>query len=177
MIHLIADYEGYTSTLEGLTILSFSVDQTDCTEKLARLEGKEVVLEIKKHNAKRSLSANGYMWKLCSLIAEKLGTDKDTIYQLMLSKYGVFVDVECNPASMERTKKLFKYYEELKEDYIGGNTHITIRGYIGSSSYDTKEMSVLIDGIVNEAKDLGIETWPREELDRLIAEWEQFYEK
>ena len=74
-------------------------------------------------------------------------------------------------------KKLFKYYEELKEDYIGGNTHITIRGYIGSSSYDTKEMSVLIDGIVNEAKDLGIETWSREEIDRLIAEWEQYYEK
>lgn len=177
MIHIVCDYEGATPTLDGLTLISFSVDQTDLTESLSRLEGKEVVLDIKKHNAKRSLSANGYMWKLCSLIAEKLGTDKDSVYKLMLSRYGVFVDVECNPASMERTKKLFKYYEELKEDYIGGNTHITIRGYIGSSSYDTKEMSVLIDGIVNEAKDLGIETWSPDEIQRLLTEWEQYYEK
>lgn len=173
MIHIIGDYEGATQTLDGLTLISFACDQTDLTESLARLEGEEVVLEIKKHNHKRSLSANGYFWKLCSLIAQHLHTDKDTIYFMMLQKYGVFVDIECSLAAVEHVKAQFKYCEELKEDFLGGNTVYTVRGYIGSSSYDTFEMSKLIDGVVNECKDLGIDTWPQSEVDRLIKEWEE----
>lgn len=51
----------------------------------------------------------------------------------------------------------------------GGMTDVV--AYYGSSSYDTFEMSRLIDEIVAEAKDLGIETMPPEELERLIQSW------
>ena len=41
----------------------------------------------------------------------------------------------------------------------------------GSSTYDTKEMSILIDGIVTECKELGIETLPPEEVKRMLEMW------
>ncbi len=177
MIHIVGDYEGATQTLDGLTLISFSVDQTDLTDSLSRLEGVEVVLDIKKHSHKRSLSANGYLWKLCTLIAQALHTDKDSIYFQMLQKYGVFVDIECSLAAVEHVKQQFKYCEELKEDFLGGNTVYTVRGYIGSSNYDSMEMSKLIDGVVTECQDLKIDTWPRAEIDKLIEEWERCYGK
>ena len=39
----------------------------------------------------------------------------------------------------------------------------------GSSTYDTAEMATLIDGAVSEAKELGIETLPPEELARMLG--------
>ena len=41
----------------------------------------------------------------------------------------------------------------------------------GSSEYDTKEMSHFIDGIVAEAKELGIETLPPDELESMMKAW------
>ena len=52
-------------------------------------------------------------------------------------------------------------------------TGIQLQCYFGSSTYNTKEMSVLIDGIVYEAKELGIETLPPDELERMKVEWNQ----
>lgn len=41
----------------------------------------------------------------------------------------------------------------------------------GSSEYDTVEMSHFIDRIVEEAKELGIETATPDELERMKQEW------
>ena len=47
----------------------------------------------------------------------------------------------------------------------------------GSSTYDKKEMSELINGLVTECKELGIETLPPEELARMMAEYEENHRK
>ena len=43
----------------------------------------------------------------------------------------------------------------------------------GSSTYDTEEMSRLIDGLVDECKDAGIETLPPDELERMMKAYEE----
>ncbi len=171
-MHVVGEYQGATRTLEGETLICFCVDDSELTDKLAKLEGEEVALEIKKKNAKRSLTANGYMWKLCSLMAQAIGSDKDSVYQMMLSRYGVFEDIECTVKAVDHVKSLFRYYEEFYEDFLGASNKVTIRGYFGSHSYDTKEMSYLIDGIVRECKEIGVETWNQEEIDRLMVKLE-----
>lgn len=44
--------------------------------------------------------------------------------------------------------------------------------FYGSSVYDTAQMSALIESLVQEARQLGIETRPQEEIDSLLREYE-----
>ena len=67
----------------------------------------------------------------------------------------------------------FKYYEVAGESTLNGKNFTHYRVYKGSSEYDTKEMSLLIDGIVHEAQNLGIETMPPNEIERLKGMWKQ----
>ena len=43
--------------------------------------------------------------------------------------------------------------------------------YKGSSEFDTREMSIFIDGIVYEAEELGIQTMTPNEIARIKAAW------
>ena len=49
---------------------------------------------------------------------------------------------------------------------------IKVHCYYGSSTYDTKEMSLLIEIIVDLAKSLDIETKPKEEIESLLRSWQ-----
>lgn len=173
MVHLTAEFDGITRTTEGDLILLLAINEGEITEELKKLEGKKIVCDLKKHSEKRSLTANAFFWKLCTLIAEKCGTDKDSIYELMIKTYGQYTDIECEPNALEPVKRLFRFSEVLREDFIDYGGKVTLRGYFGSSSYDSKEMSILINGVKQECEDLDIETWSQEEVDRLIEEWER----
>ncbi len=65
----------------------------------------------------------------------------------------------------------FKYYEEVATVTLEGKQFTHYRVFKGSSEYDTREMSILIDGIVYEAKNLGIETMTPDELTRIKEMW------
>ena len=171
MVHCVAELDGITQDLEGDKILLLAIPQSEITEGLLKLEGKKVVVDIKKYSEKRSIRANDYMWVLCTEIANACGTDKDSIFNLMLSRYGQYTDIECEPDSVEAVKRLFRTSEILREDFIDYGGKVTIRGYIGSSSYTSSEMYQLIEGVKRECDDYGIETWSQEEINRLIEEW------
>jgi hypothetical protein len=48
---------------------------------------------------------------------------------------------------------------------------LVFNAYYGSSRYNKEEMNVLIDYVVQECKELGIETKDDEEINSLIKEW------
>lgn len=124
-------------------------------------------IEIKQHRDKRSLNANSYCWKLCTEIAEVVNSDKDTIYLLMLKRYGVS---DLVPISKDvPIKDYIKYYEVESET----EKYIWYKIYKGSSQYDTKEMSVLLNGIISECKELNISTKEDLELQQLLKDWER----
>jgi hypothetical protein len=125
--------------------------------------------EIKEYKEKRSLNANNYAWKLITEIANVLRLDKEEVYKEMLKHYGqsqmvsVLADIDVS--------KYFKYYTEAGESILNGKTFKHYKVYMGSSEMDTKQMSILIDGIVQEAKQLDIETMTPAELSKLKEEW------
>lgn len=162
-----ATFAGASRSLEGDMIVSFKVPDS-ALEQIERLKDKELVLEVKKYSPKRSLSANAYFWVLCDAIAKELRTDKEAIYKLQLSRYGVFVDVEIREEALPMLESKFRYVTTLDEGY-GGMT--IARCYFGSSGYTTEEMSRLIDGTVQDAKDLGIDTWTPDEIARALSTW------
>lgn len=128
-------------------------------------------VEIKVHREKRSLNANAYLWVLLGKLADALMTSKDELYLLMLERYGVFTHVIVKPEAVERVKAEWRTVRELGKGKIGNVEGVQLQCYFGSSTYDTKEMATLIDGVVSECKEVGIETIPDAELQSMKDEW------
>ena len=137
--------------------------------KLQILAPETVGASVRK---KRSLDANAYFWVLVGKIADKLRASKDEIYFEMLKKYGQSITVTVR-AGLDLSRAGLKYYELFKDGISAGKPFEAYRVFIGSSQYDTREMSVLIDGVVQEAKELGIETLTPLELAEILGRYEQ----
>jgi hypothetical protein len=125
--------------------------------------------EIERRRKKRSNDANALCWKLCTEIANVLRAEKESIYVDMLKKYGQSDVVSV--LSKVDVKGYFKYYDEFGKGTVNGKEFTHYRVYKGSSEYDTKEMSILLDGIVDEAKALDIEVISESERALLLADW------
>lgn len=130
---------------------------------------KEGNYEIERKKKKRSTDANALCWKLCTEIANVLRTEKESIYVDMLKKYGQS-DVVSVLSTVD-VKGYFKYFDEFGKGTVNGKEFTHYRVYKGSSEYDTREMSILIDGIIDEAKALDIEVISERERTLLLEEW------
>jgi len=134
-------------------------------------QGKELELIVKPVIKKRSLSQNSYAWTLLSQIADVLRASKQDIYIQMLSTYG-----QREPVTFAVIDKAFDTLQRSTDGYaikIGERVHqdkiyFDVAVLRGSSTYDSREMSVLIDGIMSECKDLHISTLSKEEV-RLMS--------
>lgn len=125
--------------------------------------------EILEHRQKRSLTANAYAWALITKIADAVRLSKEDVYLNMLKHYG-----QSEIISVVDNVNLggyFKYFEEIGRAELQGKTFIHYKIYKGSSEYDTREMAILIDGIIHECQNLEIETMPEHELEHLLEKW------
>jgi len=137
----------------------------------ATAKGKQLSVEIKQHRKRRSLNANAYLWVLLGKMAEVLRTDKDELYLMMLERYGVYTHIIVKPHVVEQVKAQWRTVRELGEVTVNGQKGIQLQCYFGSSTYDTKQMSVLIDGVVSECQELGIDTLPPDEIQMMKNQW------
>ena len=156
-----------------LSLLSHRREATEAYRTLKDIvsKGKYLSVEIKPYRAKRSLNANAYLWTLLSKMAEVLKTTKDELYLQMLDRYGVFTFIVVKPVIVDRVKEEWRTVRELGEVTVNGKTGQQLQCFFGSSTYDSKEMAVLIDGVISECKELDIETLPPYEIERMKNEW------
>ena len=165
-------------TESGKQKLTFTLLQKqDVSDLKAICDNKKLIaIECKEHRKKRSLDANSYAWVLITKIADIQRTSKDEVYIEMLKRYG------------QREKQLISIIdneEAIAMIYRATNNHCTVVGegtvngkqfkhlaiLIGSSQYDTRQLAILIDGIVSECKEMGIETLPPDEIKALKESW------
>lgn len=125
--------------------------------------------EVKEHKQKRSLNANAYYWVLVNKIADALNQSKEFIHISMLKQYGQVYSMLL-PADVP-IESLVKYYELDGVKKQGERLFKTYNVYLPSSEMNTYEMSKLIDGTVEEAQSIGIETMTPDELEHLKAMW------
>lgn len=141
---------------------------------------KEIEITIKNKRQKRSLNANAYSWVLTDKLADKLRISKDECHELMLQRYGqtakdangqnIIISVLAD-IPIEALRQSLGYLAPIKEGFVGGKKFIHYRVLKGSSEFDTKEMTIFIDGIVSECKEQGIETMTPQELSRMLDSW------
>ena len=134
---------------------------------------KDTIYDVKinKHREKRSLNANAYLWKLVTEIGNILNKSKEEVYLQMLIDYGQSEMISI--LSEINVKGYFKYYKLAGTSILNGKEFNHYKIYKGSSEYNTKEMSILIEGAVQEAKNLGIKTKEDYEIEKLIEEWDK----
>lgn len=136
---------------------------------------KDYDISIKPKKRKRSLDANAYLWVLCDKLADKLRTTKIEVYRTAIREVGVFDTVLLTDKAVDDFIKKWNlngigYLAEVShKSNIEGCT--AVRTYYGSHTYDTKEMSRLVDYIIQECKEQGIETLTPRELEELKQKW------
>ena len=128
-------------------------------------QDREKIFEIKECKSKRSRSQNNYAWELITQIGNVLRKSKEEVYFQMLKDYGQSEIVSM--LSSIDPKGYFKYYEAIGTGIVNDKEFTHYKIFKGSSEFDTKEMSIFIDGIVQEAEQLGIMTMTKEEIARL----------
>ncbi len=125
-----------------------------------------------KKRARRSLDANAYAWVLMQKIAEKVGSDKWSVYLSCLSRYSrAFTHIIVKESAVPRMKELYRECVDLGEVEVNGHKGHQLQVFFGSSTFDSKEMSVFIDGIISECKELGIPTATPREVEAMKAGW------
>lgn len=165
-------------TRTGEQIISFST-RSDFTEAFDELKDVDVDVEIKKHREKRSPDANRYMWYLCGEIAKKLSDEtphtKEDVYRNAIRDIGVWYDDEVEP---EKVKWRCAAWQQIgtgwlteRVDFTSDGSKEIIRFYYGSSRYNKKQMSRLIDILVQCAKEQGITTETPEQIEKIKSLW------
>lgn len=157
----------------GQITIAFTVNEQSAINEVDKIKDCEkLAIKAVKHRGRRSLDANAYAWVLMQKIAEATDTDKWSVYLRCLQDYSrAFSHVIVKPEAVDRMKELYRTCIDLGEITVNGRSGHQLQVYYGSSCFDTKEMSVFIDGIVRECKDLNIETLTPIELERMKLAW------
>lgn len=146
---------------------------------------EDIRINLTRWTNKRSMSANAYYWVLVTKIARELRQSETFVHNMLLCEYGQpliidgkipYVAIKDTAAAQIDVMESSTYHLKATSSLayrINGETYRDYMMLKGSSQYDTEEMSQLINGTVEEAKGLGIETLPPAELERMMQAYEE----
>lgn len=146
------------------------------------LEGKLLDIDMKVHREKRSRDANALLWACIGEITKALQkeeryekTDKWEVYLKLLKRYGKFTYIVVKPEAVDAVKKQWRETEVVGEIDIHGTSGVQMLCYYGSSTYDSAEMSRLIDGTVSEMEQMNLQRPASSDIRRTMEEWEKHH--
>lgn len=176
----------YLESGDSLNIKGFRIDGNDLILHTSHEEAlrfalkndpfKEGEFEIKRVLKKRSLSSNAYMWALCSEIADAVGISKEEVYRRNIREGGEYTPLPIKAEAVEEFSRIWSehgigwFCDVIDDSKLKG--YKLVFAYHGSSSYDTKQMSRLIDRVKADAESVGIVTLPQEKITEMLEEWE-----
>lgn len=154
------------------TLLTLAIPEKP--EIFNELLDTDLSIKLSKYRERRSLDANAYAWVLMSKIADAVNSSKEDVYETMLNRYGVFYQddngyVVVTVKSNVDMSAIYGHWRKIK-DIDGFSSYMMIKG---SSEYNTEEMAHFIDGVIYEAKALGIETETPDEIERMKNIWQK----
>lgn len=153
--------------------ITFLFDNKDILQQAEELQDKKLNIEIKKWYKKRSKDANAYLWVLIEKLSQKLNISRIEAYKKHIYEAGTYQELTMPEEAMERFSKIWQnngigwFCEKSVNEY----GEIVLRAYFGSSTYNTKEMTRLLDSVIQDCKSQNIETKPQAEIDSLLAQW------
>lgn len=141
---------------------------------------KDLDIELKIHRQHRSLNANAMHWSLCGKLADSIGSTPQEVHKELLLKYGALQIEEngsaaymirpasWNPTDTDYVRAAGEIYLETKKGKV---RHLIYLIFKESHLYDSKEMSALISGTLDECKAQGVCTWSAHEVEQALEAW------
>lgn len=167
-----------TAKLEtGQLIIDIPPDQRGAVMKFLRTKkDKPYDLTIREHRKKRSLDANAYAWVLIGRLADAMRIPPTEVYrQAIVNIGGNYEIIPIKEEAVEKFKEVWQKQGLGWPVFDMGASKIpgyrNLRAYYGSSTYDTRQMSMLIENLVQDCQALGIETKTEEEIASLMEAW------
>lgn len=157
--------------------------EVDAVDELRGLEDKELSITVKPHREKRSLSANAYFHVLVGKLADRLHISKPKMKNILLGRYGQREILQDKPLIISAVSTVDLYEREDIHCIPVGYAKLQGKDFTHwavirpSHTYDSAEMSSLIDGTVSEAKDQGIETLTPRQLQEMMESWNRYCKK
>lgn len=136
---------------------------------IRKMKPKPYEVTIKEQRKKRSKDANAYCWELVGKLAEVMRISPNEVYINAIQNIGG--NYEVIPIPEEAAQKFTEVWQrqgigwpcvDMGKSKIPG--YRNLRAYYGSSTYDTHQMSLLIENLIQDCKALGIETLSPEKL-------------
>lgn len=180
MLEVKGNYIDYKILSNGNFEVSFEVDKKDRQRLFAgidKIKDQDLDIKIAKHREKRSLDANKYFWLLCTKLSDVLNTPKEDIYRSYIKAVGDYTPLPIKEKAVEEFKRKWGskgegwFAEVIDDSKLPG--YKLVFAYYGSSTYDTKRMSRIIDMAVQDCKDQGIETLTPDQLKEMMSAWER----
>lgn len=162
----------------GKPKISFLINDKDKLSDIEQLKGLKLKIEAKKYIKKRTTNANNYFWKLLQELCELAEIDTIEEYKRRVKELGIFRRFRIEKDNVKTFEKMWTaqgiawFCEIFDTEIIGDTEFKIINAYYGSSSFNSKQMSRLIDTLVQDCKSVEIETKTQAEIDSLIRSWE-----
>ena len=154
--------------VNGKVEITFTCDKSILRQFESLKDDIDLTVQVKEYRQKRSLSQNAYMWVLLDEIAKAVNRSKEDVYRELVKDYGVFEIIPLKDEAVKRFNHnwakngLGWFTDVLGKSKLKGYTNLIV--YYGSSTYDTKEMTRLLDAVINECQELGIQTMTLSEI-------------
>ena len=155
-------------------IVTIEIYGEDNLNELLTFKSQNKRVEIREYKNTRSLDANAYLWVLLAKLQDKLNTPKEELYKHYIRSIGT---AEVLPVKTEAVTRFCEAWHKNGLGWITETTKSRLKGFVnviayyGSSSYNTTEMSRLINEVVTDCDDLGIETKSAGEIKSLLDHW------
>ena len=154
--------------------LTLEIDD-DFRRQYDELNGKDLEISLKPYKKKRSLDSNAYAWVLMGKLAAKTGIPVTMIYRSLIRDVGGNSETVC--VKNQAVERLITAWGQNGIGWVADTMPSKIRGctnvilYYGSSTYDTAQMSRLVDLIVSHCEEQGIDTMTPNEIANMMSRW------
>lgn len=163
--------------MDGKFTISLNIEEEP--GDIEKLKDKRLRIKITEYKQKRSLDANALLWHCLGKMGKAFipPRDKWEMYLEELRKYGKYSYVLMDQKAVDSFKQMWRETEIVGEVDVNGRKAVQLLCYYGSSTYNTKEFSVLLDGVIEDMKDLGVQPPIPEDIKSALEEWEKQHGK
>ena len=138
-------------------------------------DGVTYTAEVKRFRKRRSKNANDLCWTMCEQLADAIRSTKEEVYRDQIRKVGVYKDFHLPPDEAKTFRTAWAQLGTgwLTEQVDDDGPLLVVRAYYGSSRYNTKQMSRLIDSLMEDCEAVGIVTVSEKDKALLLDDWEK----
>lgn len=138
----------------AILTMTVNVSPSEVAERIREIkQGKKYSVDIHPYREPKSKDQTGAIWGKIGEIADALYASKEEIYEECLRRYGQSVAMRIPVSALASIESVFRLVD-VKQEREDGT--VFVKAYKGLSQMDTAEASRLLEGVLDECKNMGI---------------------